>query len=170
MIAEHKLDSNAENWFKLPWRNGWNAIDLALHVAQNETELEPWLSTVCRNRSTGQDVYWTAQDLLSTTVTPNRMMRAALRCLQILIANSDGGGEVYNAILLGPFSTILPERVNDLVMEYRCRDSIGVSAVLRGDGSDRLRRAFTIAWKRGLYHAAYSLPMAPPTSPLQVIK
>lgn len=99
------------------------------------------------------------------------MTRAALRCLQALVAKSDGGGEVYNAILIGPFSTVLPEDVHNLVLEYRCRDSIGTTAELQNDANDRQRRAFSIAWKRGLYHAAYSLPPAvKPAGKLAVVK
>jgi hypothetical protein len=115
---------------------------------------------ICRQRSISQDSYWIADELLSTELTPDRMLRASLRCLQVLIANSDGGGMVYNSILLGPFSGLTPSTVADTVLQYRCRDSIGVFPMLQGDGNDRLRRAFSIAWKRGLYMAAYSLPPA----------
>lgn len=177
VIAEHKLDNSAENWFRIPWRNGWNAIELAMNANTrvystefNERHADPWLVDVCRDRTTTEDIYWIAQDRLATTITPSSMKRAALRCLQILLAKSDGGGEVYNAILLGPFSSLLPEHVADLVMEYRCRDSIGVSSTLLGDRNDRLRRAFVTAWSRGLYLAAYSLPAATVAGQLKVIK
>lgn len=162
VIAEHQLDNNANGWFLIPWRSGWNAVELANRAAchdRGDCELL-WLDDVCRNRTTSEDTYWTAQDLLATTTTPNRTLRAALRCLQVMLAKSDGGGEVYNAILLGVFSAFDPVNVEDLVLEYRCRDSIGVSSRLAGDANDRLRRAFSIAWKRGLYAAAYSLPQA----------
>lgn len=168
VIAEHTLDNNATSWFRLPWRNGWNAVELAMCAVPITEPSDLWIDDVCRLRTLDQDVYWTAQDRLSTTVTPSKMMRAALRCLQALIAKSDGGGEVYNAILLGPFSEVYPEAVDSIVLEYRCRDSIGVGAELRGDVNDRLRRAFTIAWKRGLYLAAYSLPPAKPPHPLKL--
>jgi hypothetical protein len=158
MIAEHKLDANAENWLKLPWRDGWNAVEMAGRATADFGDL--WLSDVCRNRRIGPEIYWEAQDRLSMTVTHNPMMRAALRCLQALLAKSDGGGEVYNGILLGPFSSVLPETVADLVLEYRCHDAIGVWPTLIGDKNDRLRRAFATAWSRGLYLAAYSLPPA----------
>lgn len=162
VLAEHQLDNNAAGWFKLPWRDGWNAIELALRVSFHEHGFgdQPWLAEVCKNRSTTQDIYWIAQDLLAPTVTPNRMLRAAFRCLQVLLAKSDGGGEVYNAILVGAFFSVDVSTAENLVLEFRCRDSIGVGAKLLGDGNDRLRRAFTIAWKRGLYAAAYSLPAA----------
>ncbi|MGH7179934.1 MAG: hypothetical protein ACREJC_21335 [Tepidisphaeraceae bacterium] len=163
VIAEHSLDNNAENWFSIPWRDGWNAVELAAAVAEPDS----WLRDVCQNRRTEQDVYWEAQDRLA--LMPSKMSRAALRCLQILIAKSDGGGEVYNAILLAPFSVLLPENVDRLVRDYRCHDSIGLYPKPQGDEHDRLRRAFSIAWDRGLYHAAYSLPRVSLTR-LSVVK
>jgi hypothetical protein len=169
VIAEHALDNNAENWFRLPWRNGWNAVELAATATVDASD--SWLLDVCAcvPRPTSDDIYWAAQDRLSSTITPSRMMRAGLRCLQALLAKSDGGGEVYNAILRTPFANVYPESVAHLVLEYRCRDSIGVSAGLIGDVNDRLRRAFTTAWKRGLYLASYSLPPAK-LAPIKVVK
>jgi hypothetical protein len=162
VIAEYSLDNNAGGWFRPAWRDGWNAVELASTIAYRDERCEPtfggWLRTVCTHRSDDHETYWRAQDLLATSPSP--MFRAAFRCLQILIAKSAGGGEVYNAILVGPVSRMLPEAVYDLVLEYRCRDSIGTTAQLAGDINDRQRRAFTIAWKRGLYQAAYALPPA----------
>jgi hypothetical protein len=170
VIAEYTLDNNAANWFKLPWRDGWNAIELAERAADRTGDVtdDGWLHAVCDCRLMGPDVYWIAQDRLSPVTTPCGLLRAGLRCLQVMLAKSDGGGEVYNAILLGAFSSRSPEIMMDLVLEYRCRDSIGTTAVLCGDRNDRLRRAFTTAWKRGLYLAAYSLP--PATVVLKVAK
>lgn len=167
VIAEHKLDNNADNWFRMPWRNGWNAVELAVRAYEaahsNEYHArhqDPWLYDLCQSRTADDSYYWLAQDRLASTITPSPLMRAGLRCLQILLAKSDGGGEVYNAILRGPFSTLFAEQVGDSVLEFRCRDSIGTTAKLQGDGNDRLRRAFITAWSRGLYLAAYSLPSA----------
>lgn len=160
VISEYEIDNNAYGWFILPWRDGWNAVELAFACASEAGEVEDdeWLAAVIRDRWADQDVYWKAQDRLAWGSTPNKLIRAAYRCLQVLIARSDGGGVVYNEILLGPFSELLPEKVEDRVLEYRCRDSINVSSKLAGDVNDRQRRAFTIAWKRGLYMAAYSIP------------
>jgi len=166
VIAEHTLDNNAENWFRLPWRDGWNAVELAM-TAATDADADPWLVHTCLKRMAGNDAYEVAQEFMA--MTSSRMMRAALRCLQVLVAKSDGGGEIYNTILLRPFSLVLPETVAHLVMEYRCRDSIGVSPDLQGDGNDRLRRAFVTAWTRGLYLASYSLRPAA-TTRLRVIK
>jgi hypothetical protein len=169
VLAECKLDNEAENWLKLPWRDGWNAVKMAYVVSGFTEPVDgcAWLHSVCRTRATGQDVYWAAQDRLSSTETPNKMMRAAYRCLQVLLANSDGGGEVYNGILMEPFLSLSTLRLGanidliaEVVREHRCLDSIGVTPTMKGDANDRLRRAFMIAWERGLYQAAYSLPTA----------
>jgi len=185
VLAEYSLDNNAGGWFRPTWRDGWNAIELALaaakakriadHEVKSGTELSTivWLTDVCERRVGSSEIYWMIQDTsLGTNDTQiGVLLRAALRCLQILIAKSDGGGEVYNAILVRPFAAMFPEEVYDLVLEYRCRDSIGVSAQLAGDLNDRQRRAFAIAWKRGLYLAAYSLPPAvKDTGKLTIVK
>lgn len=173
VIAEFSLDNNAHGWFRPAWRDGWNAIELATAVAEIDVQrldIEDeiaWLKKTCQQRHDLSRVYWEAQDLRAST----KMIQAAIRCLQALIARSDGGGEVYNAILVGPFSKLLPEEVFDLVLEHRCRDSIGTTAQLQGDANDRQRRAFSIAWNRGLYLAAYSLPPAvKPIGKLTVLK
>jgi hypothetical protein len=158
VLAEYSLDNNAGGWFRPAWRNGWNAVELAAKAIDPCAE-RAWLEAVCAQPHTSAEAYWRASELLYGGGI-GRMTGAALRCLQVLIANSDGGGEVYNSILVGPFSEELPEDVFDLVLEYRCRDSIGTTAVLQGDNNDRQRRAFSIAWNRGLYLAAYSLPPA----------
>lgn len=163
VIAEYSLDNNAGGWFRPAWRDGWNAVELATTVAYRDEDnptFGGWLRTVCMFRHDDIETYWRAQDLLMLSPSQSPLFRAALRCLQILIAKSDGGGEVYNAILIQPFSRMLPEQAYDHVLEYRCRDSIGTTAQLAGDINDRQRRAFTIAWKRGLYQAAYALPPA----------
>jgi hypothetical protein len=161
VIADYSLDNNAGGWFRPAWRDGWNAVELATKASTACSEVT-WLDAVCTNRAltAGAEAYWRASELLSNG-RADAMCNAALRCLQVLISHSDGGGEVYNAILVRPFSErVFPEDVFDLVLEYRCRDSIGTTAVLQGDINDRQRRAFVIAWKRGLYLAAYSLPPA----------
>jgi hypothetical protein len=166
VIAEYTLDNNAENWFRMPWRDGWNAVELAVSAIVDVTP-DWWLIEKCEKRIIGSDTYEVAQEFMG--LTPSRMTRAALRCLQVLVAKSDGGGEIYNAILLRPFAAVYPESVADFVLEYRCRDSIGTTSELKGDANDRLRRAFATAWRRGLYLASYSLPPAT-TRQLKVIK
>lgn len=158
VLAEYTLDNNAGGWFRPPWRDGWNAVKLATTACEDNGELElAFLRGACTRalQPNSNEIYEIAGDYWATAA--DKMLRAALRCLQVLIAKSDGGGEVYNAILITPFAERLPEDVFDLVLEHRCRDSIGTTAVLQGDINDRQRRAFSIAWKRGLYIAAYAI-------------
>jgi hypothetical protein len=159
VLSEYTLDHNADGWFKPAWNDGWNAVELAARVAaRNDSDMR-WLLAVCDKREALPKHYEEANDRLCT-LSCKRLTRAALRCLQVLIANSHGGGEVYNAILVGPFSDEAREDVAKDVLEYRCRDSIGTTAQLQGDGADRQRRAFSIAWKRGLFKAAYAIKPA----------
>jgi hypothetical protein len=166
VIAEYELDNNAYGWFRMPWRDGWNAIGLA-HAVDVEYR---WLEDVLRDRSTEPSLYWQSEEQLADA-THYPMRRAALRCLQVLLANSSGGGHVYNNILIPAFLHADPEVVSDDILEFRCRDSIGTTAVLKGDANDRQRAAFRTAWSRGLYMVAYSLPPATQsTGKLTVIK
>jgi hypothetical protein len=171
VIAEHTLDNNAYGWFRTPWRDGWNAVELAhdlpgQHVRNSWSVTEAtWLGRLMltdpqahERRLWGNEMYWMAEDELRDTMDP--MMRAALRCLQVLVANSSGGGHAYNAILIPAFLHVNPAGVVDDILERRCHDSIGTTARLQGDPNDRLRGAFRTAWSRGLYLAAYSLPPA----------
>jgi len=172
VLSEYTLDNNAAGWFRPAWRDGWNAVELAI-AACTDDEIDEYDAPAlafargaCMWRKPFPDsqawrstnLYEAASDHWATA--NDQMLRAALRCLQVMIANSDGGGEVYNAILLSPFAGRLPEDVFDLVLEHRCRDSIGTTAQLQGDAHDRLRRAFATAWKRGLYVAAYAIKPA----------
>lgn len=166
VIAEHKLDNNAEGWFKIPWRDGWNAVGLAVAASPLDYS-RPWLTGVFDARRNDMTTYWEAEERM---VGADPMLRAGLRCLQIKISNSHGGGHVYNAILVGPFNEPAPQEVSDTVLEHRCRDAIGTTAIMQNDVNDRLRRAFTTAWKRGLYLAAYSLPMAAIINHIKVVK
>jgi hypothetical protein len=89
-----------------------------------------------------------------------RLLAASARCAMLHIANSHGGGIAYNELLIPLFLEIEPALVADLVLEHRCNDSIGTTHHLNRDRNDRQRAAFTIAWRRGLYLAAYSITPA----------
>lgn len=167
VIAEHSLENNAAGWFLMPWLDGWNAAALATMVAITESRggVVDWLSKTIASQSVSPEMYWIAGDLIQET--NNRYAKAALRCLQVFVANSSGGGHAYNAILIPAFMYANAEDVDEYILECRCLDSIGTRASLRGDADDRLRAAFRTAWSRGLYKAAYSLPRAkPPTRKL----
>jgi len=175
VIAEFQLDNNVHGWFRPAWRDGWQAIELAWSSwgslgwgipTEYEQEISHWLFSMLARRTVTTDVYERAGDLIETLPSIGDMRRskyliAAFRCYQILIANSSGGGEVYNDVLKKAFDGIEIEEplgYAEHILEYRCRDAIGTTAQLQGDANDRLRRAFRTAWQRGLYLAAYSLP------------
>lgn len=170
VISEYRLNHNADGWFKLPWRDGWNAAALGLacfdrnhdgHFASTrENNIWTWLSNVVPNHEPHAEDYYQATEFLTRIdlddVSP--YLRASVRCLQVWIANSDGSGTVYNAILAPAFDRVEPiELVSEIVLEYRCRDAIGVTSVMCSDPHNRKRRAFITAWRRGLFHAAYSI-------------
>ena len=170
VLAEHRLDENAYGWFRPPWRNGINAADLARQtaytldasarfrvdalaymtthwrLAESYEKLGEWYQRIIRDRE---------------NTTSSRLLAASARCVQLHIANSHGGGVAYNELLIPVFLEIDPASVDDLVLSHRCVDAIGTAPGLRGDAHDRKRAAFKIAWKRGLYIAAYSIPPIP---------
>lgn len=182
VIAEYQLDNNAYGWFRLPWRDGINAVGLCLttidvvgdHYRDDRAseamdlldtaiksptltrELAPSISTMYERAGELAHHYMAGKINTNTA----KLLIAGLRCLQLKIANSHGGGAMYNEWLIPTFLPIEAARVEDLVLEWRCHDSIGTGHQLRGDRNDRQREAFTTAWRRGLYMAAYSIQPA----------
>lgn len=163
VLDERRLDNTAEGWFEPPWRDGWNAVGLATTLATGG-EVHKHLVEWCRARCTEPEAYWRASEFLESRQLLETE-RAALRCFQVLASNSDGGGTVYNHILRLSFQrnghelsyeTLL--KIEEIVAMWRCQDAIGTQLQLQGDAHDRVRRAFKIAWSRGLYRAAYALP------------
>lgn len=172
VLDEHRLDQNAAGWFTVPWRVGYYAASLGLacfrenadkfHPFQSprEKEIYDWLAETLTTGQRYDHLYWQAGEFLQRIDLENvsQYLFAALRCFQVWVSNSDGGGEVYNYILKSAFDKTEPSHLlEDVVLEWRCRDALGVSSVLQSDHNDRKRRAFVIAWRRGLFHAAYSI-------------
>lgn len=163
VIDQHRLDQNAEGWFEIPWRDGWNATDLAYHAFERLTvgndHLE--LTKILGERKLSAELYWRASEEITNNnaLGSSRFLYAAWRCLQVLVSNSSGGGVVYNDILRRAFRGY--DGLEDIVLMHRMRDALGVHSVMDGGTMDRARGAFRIAWKRGLYHAAYSIRPAP---------
>lgn len=172
VIAEYQLDNNAYGWFRPSWRDGDNAAKLAMEVGLavcNIDVMKVYLVEVPHlvNQAARDNVtYERAGQLYNELIQPKintisaGLFAAALRCLQLKISSSHGGGNVYNELLIQAFLPLDPSPVFDYVLEARCKDAIGTTHHLQGDRNDRQRAAFTIAWKRGLYLAAYSLPPA----------
>lgn len=176
VIAENTLECNASGWFELPWRDGWNAAELALRGWERnrgenedsglkaiEARLVKWTR---EDRFVSPSIYEQAQADLGTCSAiyvlgdRRRYLMSSLRCVQLVIANSHGGGRVFNDVLKLAFVDNDPNWIADIVREYRCLDAIGVKFEQDNTINDRLRRAFKTAWDRGLFHAAYSLPQA----------
>lgn len=108
-----------------------------------------------------REVYYTLDDALLTIRWSNAtpFVRAAMRCVQVLVANSDGGGHVYNAIL-GPIAASITE---EDIITWRCADAIGVHPSEPATPEiERRRRLFATAWRRGLFHLAYAIQPFPP--------
>jgi hypothetical protein len=173
VLAEYQLDNNAYGWFRPAWRDGECAISLAKCVAV-DPKIKDWINPdiiggACFLINSGRRdgaAYETAGQLYNQIVQPRinttsaLLIAVALRCLQLKIANSHGNGTAYNELLLPVFLSIEPALVEQHVLEFRCNDAIGTTHHLRGDHNDRKRSAFAIAWKRGLYLAAYSISPA----------
>lgn len=161
LLFEHKLDGNAANWLTLPWRSGWNAIGLALDVAGRSVtwgKQTNWLNLLLEGMPVEPAAYLIADEYLLEVCRNGyheQAIRVALRCLQMMIARSDGAGHNYNHALQSVVGAISSEQM----IKWRAFDALNYDhrtpitpAVERG------RRAFTIAWRRGLFHAAYALP------------
>lgn len=168
LLFEHRLDGNAANWLTLPWRSGWNAIGLALEVAKYESlstymkseawfTIVTWLEELIDGWPTSNHTYVEADEYIPQLghMPFERAARTALRCLQMMIAKSDGGGHNYNHAL-----HLIADQITEAqILQWRAQDALNYDhktpitpAVERG------RRAFAIAWRRGLFHAAYALP------------
>ncbi len=172
VIGEYRLDNNAAGWFTLPWRSGWNVVKLlldvddALQAGRLQTNIRhnvySNVHSWCRHRIATNDIYWLADGMRSELGGEAKPLAGALRCVQLTISKSHGGGAVFNDILHSVFASFdaspIAGPVQAAVLDARCHDAIGVGVHLANDRFDRQRRAFRIAWERGLYHAAYAIP------------
>lgn len=163
VLDEYRLDNNAQGWFQIPWRDGWAAVELpwqawrCLKIVDQNQQTADFIQKIIDLKKPDAETYWQVNEHIERV--DSKLLYASLRCIQVVISNSSGGGNVYNDILRRGFELLRPASwIEDLVLEYRCRDAIGVTSNMCGDVFDRQRRAFAIAWRRGLYHAAYSIP------------
>lgn len=187
VLDERRLEHNREGWFSIPWRSGFYAglcAFLAYRVnfdefeSQREEHIHDWLHGLFENSkpedfaTKGGVTYFEAGDLVTgidmsgaaSTESVSPLLYAALRCIQVFTSHSSGGGEVYNILLKLAFERCqVPDHLfEDCVIQARAFDAIGTGTKRQEDAGDRTRRAFEIAWKRGLFHAAYSLPPVKP--------
>lgn len=159
VLVEAKAEYDVPGWLSVPWRNGWNAARLALNITTEAPEferIEPFYKFVESMHTIGDrspSAYAHLEELLReirwSHATP--AMRVAMRCMQVVIANSDGGGQVENALL----ESIVTGQHEGLMLEARRIDAVGhdISPV-----GERRRQAFLIAWRKGLYRVAYAIP------------
>ena len=163
VLDEQRLDNSVAAWFSIPWRDGWNAAWLARRawtelVVAKEYSRALYIESIIHERGSGYgadyDLYegidnWCQE--LPRSVGYD-LLRAAGRCVQVIIARSDGGGHTFNEILRPKFEALVePERVAVHVQGARRADVLGHISI------PRLAGAFDIAWSRGLYQAAYAL-------------
>lgn len=173
LLDEHRLETNAKGWFTLPWRDGENAVRLALDVyralmSQAVDGPPVALSEIVadlQNTSFGMHhalSYETLEEyryLMPVSHFLSAPVRAAIRCRQLKMANSHGGGHVYNEVLmLSLFDTVTEEQV----IQWRAHDALLRYGDYVQDGFhsqqwQRAKKMFELAWKRGLYHAAYAI-------------
>ena len=175
VLAENKLD-DFDAQFEAPWRDGWNAVALlfeeaiACGIARApeglgwSAQLTLWIT----DRLVSPDVYRQAElmevEALRALITmPSSVdmygMRAialAARCAQLVVANTSAGGHAFNPLLKRFYSTVVSDD-NELwrIRKHRCNDAVG--AEREDHANARERRAFNIAWERGLYRAAYAI-------------
>lgn len=155
MLDEQRLDRCAAGWFSVPWLDGWNAVRLAFDAAGATNEVASelvWIGEWITRTVISADAYWIAGDALESK-TLARFTRAAMRAYQVLVAHSDAGGEAYNQILAPVFEIHPPERFVEMITHHRMHDALGDDA----RNNQRRASAFMIAWRRGLYKAAYAL-------------
>ena len=166
VLDEQGLDiDSVAAWFSIPWRDGWNAAWLARRAW---TELAApkaycralYIEIIIHERGRGHavdyDLYEGIDDWCQglPKSADFDLLRGAGRCVQVIIARSDGGGHTFNEILRPKFEALMePGRVADIVCQARRWDVVGDGGVV----PTRLMSAFNIAWGRGLYRAAYAL-------------
>jgi hypothetical protein len=159
VLDEYQRDKTSQGWLSVPWRSGWNAVLLALDLSDrlddgSDIDARHFLRDVlAKRRDAG--AYWEANEHLQSR--PSDLITAALRCLQVTISNSSGGGEVFNVILGLALREFHPVLIEPSMLEWRCWDALGTGPTLQADAMDRRRRAFKIAWERGLFLAAYAI-------------
>ncbi len=174
VLDENRLETNADGWFTLPWRDGWNAVRLAVRLADGFVDpIADFCKSVVQASDASQETYWRCAEFIDGLHREVKSREAysyqyaALRCIQVLSSNSSGGGEVYNYLLRQAIERDLDRPLSffsEPILGHRCHDAIGLWPSMQNDDGDRYRRAFVIAWKRGLFHAAYAIKNISPAT------
>lgn len=164
LIDEHRNDQGVRGWLSIPWRDGWNAAEVALEIARVPHEYLDRLHDVQRIL-VGNQRDMIAYEKLEETMRLIRAsgmweLQAAIRIMQVVIARSDGGGAVPNVIL----ERVISAEHETVMRHHRMRDALNIRSRAFGLGTPeavRLTKAFHTAWSRGLYRVAYALPQFP---------
>lgn len=179
-------EAKETNSWGVPWNRGTNAIALGLDLARQEWDCERIhaISEIHREKLSvveaiqhflahpngDTQTYWTMQDHLSrldgsTFGLGDRLLRIAVRMVQLYHANSHGGGVAYNTLLI-PVWDQLDVSSARLLRRHRCADALDIDPdFTQVPIDDRLRRAFYTAWDRGLYQVAYAVGGSKKTQP-----
>lgn len=176
VLDEHRLDTNVDGWFTMPWRDGWRAVELGLAMALCYNDIQAgvdlqvvdFIRNAVVNRNSSPELYWQSAEIIQLCNliqdrNTHAFLYASLRCFQVLSSNSSGGGEVYNYLLKRALNTTSEpwSSLEDLVMKFRCYDALGLDEKMaKHDFFAKSVKAFEIAWKRGLFHAAYAIAPA----------
>ncbi len=181
VLDGNRHKANIDGWLSVPWRSGWCAARLPLDLwdaipfsLKRGDVVATGLRRAIMDREKISKTYQQADNFRSDAAELfvrgchySPLLMATARCIQIEIANSGGGGHIFNDALTNALRTLQAKNligddtivnIEKIVTEVRCQDAIGTTAQLQNDRFDRERRAFAIAWKRGLYQAAYSIP------------
>lgn len=174
VLAEAK---ESHSW-GTPWSCGINAIALAMSLVRQEWDAErvQTITEIQREKLSAVEAvkhflahpngdtqtYWTMQEHLtmldrSTFGIGDRMLRIAVRMVQLFHSNSHGGGFAFNTLLIPIWDELCVGR-DKLLRHHRCADALGIDPDFTQVGiDDRLRRAFYTAWDRGLFGVAYAV-------------
>lgn len=148
-----------DRMFELPWRSVeapvWACTSLALQadkaVRHELPLLFDWLETATQTGNPADSWYWQLEDaaqLARLSRSPGAVaVQSGLRCIQLQLARSDGGGMLYNvplqrAVTFAAYRGILDEGViDDVLCNARAKDAgddIQIRAIVRGRYQRRL--------------------------------
>jgi hypothetical protein len=171
VLWDNQSPAAIDGWLGLPWNNAQNAIGLLLDwhravvmsaelTADEETvvsflDVVTRLSTAAAVDSNGS-LYWTsktlADNLRAVPGVSARCLAEGLEMAQRFLAFSDGGGALYNDHLRAAYDLVSSQfevNAKATVLKRRMDDVVP-------DPHDlRRRKAFVIAWERGLFKLAY---------------
>jgi hypothetical protein len=172
LLEEQAVPSTPEAWFEARWNIGLNAIRLGIDLVE-ETMTDPSTTeaiTAIRKLIEGERIftdalYWPAQDMKDEfrALKDGEIVIGPLDMIQKLSARSDGGGEVYNQILLRMCNVFLAsgggaDKIEPIVRRWRARDFVKLvpDQAEPGDPATQKRiRTFEHFWQKRLFRFAF---------------